>query len=294
MRWDQVGFDWNRVRAFLVSAETGSFSAAARALQVSQPTISRQIAALEARLGVTLFERTTGRLSTTDAGLDLLEQARAMGAAALRFSLTATGQATAIEGTVSVTASETVAAFLLPPTLARLRAEQPGIRIDIIASIAVQDLQRREADIALRNGRPQGADLIARKIRTDTASVFATPDWIARHGPFETPADLHRLELFAFDRTDNLIDGLKAFGLTLTQAHFPIATGNQLVQWSLCKQGIGACLMMDVVGDAEPAVVRLLPQVRIPVPMWLVCHRELRTSRRIRLVYDRLAEMLTH
>lgn len=292
MNWQSVCFDWNRVRAFLVSAETGSLSAAGRALGIAQPTVGRQVSALEEELGVLLFERAGGRLILTPTGVELLEAARAMGEAALRLSLAATGQATAIEGNVSITASETVAAFLLPPVLARLRQEHPGIEIDVVASIMVQDLRRRDADIALRNGRPQGTDLVARKIRQDGAGFYVSREWLATHGPIEGPADLERLEIFAFDRGPGMIEALKAFGVAVTPRQFPIMTGNQLVQWALCKQGVGACVMMDVVGDADPAVVRILPEVNIPVPMWLVCHRELHTSRRIRLVYDRLAEML--
>lgn len=291
MNWQSVCFDWNRVRAFLVTAELGSLSAAARALSVSQPTVGRQVAALEQSLGVTLFDR-GGRLALTPAGVDLLESARAMGEAALAFSLVASGQAMAIEGRVSITASETVAAYLLPPVLARLREEQPGIEIDVVASIAVQNLGRREADIALRNGRPDGADLIARKIRIDNAGLYASPAWLEAHGPITGPDDLHRLEIFGFARDATMTKGLAAFGLQVEETQFPIVTDNHLVQWALCRQGIGVCVMMCLVGDAEPGVQRILPEVSIPVPMWLVSHRELQTSRRIRLVYDRLAEML--
>lgn len=101
MDWRAVRFDWNRARAFLVTAEEGSFSAAARALGMAQPTLGRQVAGLEEELGVTLFERVGSTLELTSAGLDLLEQVRAMGEAAMRASLVATGRAEAIEGTVS-------------------------------------------------------------------------------------------------------------------------------------------------------------------------------------------------
>ncbi|MGK0361315.1 MAG: DNA-binding transcriptional LysR family regulator [Bradymonadia bacterium] len=292
MDWTALRFDWTRARAFLVTAEEGSLSAAARALGLTQPTVGRQVAAFEAEMGVTVFERVAGRLELTSAGTGLLEHVRHMGEGALGLSLAAAGQATAIEGRVTITASETVAAFLLPPVIASLRAEHPGIEIEVVASIAIQDLRRREADIALRNGRPKDPELIGRVIREDRAGFYATPAWIAAHGPFDTPADLARLEVFAFDRSDALVTGFKHLGVDLSQATFPIISGNHLVQWAMCRQGLGVCVMMDIVGDADPTVDRLFANVSVPVPTWLVCHRELRTSRRIRLVFDRLAQML--
>lgn len=292
MDWTALRFDWTRARAFLVTAEEGSLSAAARALGLTQPTVGRQVAAFEAEMAVTVFERVGGRLELTSAGLDLLEHVRKMGEGALGLSLAAAGQATAVEGRVSITASETVAAFILPPVITSLRRDHPGIEIEVVASIAIQDLRRREADIALRNGRPKDPELIGRLIRQDTGGIYATPAWIAEHGPFETLADLARLEVFAFDRTDALVDGFRQMGFDLSAARFPIIAGNHLVQWAMCRQSLGACLMMDLVGGPEPSVVRLFPDVVIPIPMWLVCHRELHTSRRIRLVFDRLAEML--
>ena len=106
-----MNFDWNRARAFLITAEEGSFSAAARALRSTQPTVGRQVAGLEEELGVTLFERVGTRLELTVSGLELLEHVRAMGDAANRTSLVATGQSESVEGNVSITASEAIAAF---------------------------------------------------------------------------------------------------------------------------------------------------------------------------------------
>lgn len=294
MDWRSVNFDWNRARAFLVTAEEGSFSAAARALGSTQPTVGRQVAALEEELGVTLFARGGTRLELTATGLDLVDHVRAMGEAATRVSLTATGQATSVEGTVSITASEAIAAFLLPPILSELRVEHPGIELELEVSNEARDLRRREADIAIRNFRTSQSDLIARKVRDGRAHLYATPGYLERVGPLRTLADLGKLDIIAFDRTDTMIDGLRAIGIEVGRRQFPVITSNHLVQWGLCKQGVGACIMMEEVGDAEPAVERVLPEVApaFPVPMWIVCHRELRTSRRIRLVFDRLAEAL--
>ena len=294
MDWRAINFDWNRARAFLVTAEEGSFSAAARALSSTQPTVGRQVAAFEEELGVTLFERVGTRLELTISGLELLEHVRAMGTAANRTSLVATGQSESVEGTVCITASESIAAFLLPPILEHLRREYPGITLELVISNEARDLHRREADIAVRNFSPTQPDLIARKVRVSTAHFYAAPRYIERMGPLDSSEDLARAEILGFERGENMVDMFKKYlGLDVRNDQFPIITSNHLVQWALCKQGAGVCLMLDEVGTEEPRVVKVFPEMpSIPVPIWVVCHRELQTSRRLRLVFDWLAKGL--
>lgn len=297
MDWRSAGFDWTRARAFLVTAEEGSFSAAARALGVAQPTLGRQVAALERELGVALFERVGNRLALTPTGLDVVEHVRAMGEAATRVSLTATGQSVELEGRVAIAASEAVSAYLLPPIVVELRARHPGISIEIVASNKTSDLRRREADIAIRNYRPSGPDLVARKVRESPAHLYAAPSYLERIGNPETLEALaERGELIAFERTEGFVKALERIGLgALGRSTFAISTENHLVQWALAKHGAGICLMMEEIGDAEPRVRRVLPDLPPPVtfPTWLTTHREVKTSRRIRVVFDLLAEALS-
>jgi DNA-binding transcriptional LysR family regulator len=295
MDWGAVGFDWNRARAFLAAAEEGSFSAAARALEVAQPTVGRQIGALEKELGVTLFERVGHDLKLTAAGLGLIEHVRAMNEAATRIALTAAGQSLAVDGTVAIAASEAISAFLLPPIVHELRRDHSGIEIEIVASNDASDLRRREADIALRNFRPSDPELVARKVKVSHAWLYGTPAYLDAIGNPQTPEELSkRATIIAFDRSNLFADTLNPLGYALDKSNFAIRTENHLVQWELCKRGIGLCFMMEEVGEAEPAVVRALPDAAPPVsfPTWLTSHRELQTSRRIRVVFDALADAL--
>ena len=212
MDWRAVKFDWNRARAFLVTAEEGSLSAAARALGMAQPTLGRQVDALEEELGVILFERVGRGFTLTPSGLDLLDHVRAMGDAAGRVSLAAAGQSQSIEGTICIAASETHAAMLLPPVIAKLRARHPGIHIEIVASSRASDLRRREADIALRNFAPTEPDLIARKIRDIPARLYATPDYLDRIGNPKLPYDLRHADFISIDSTGMFLKGLNAMG----------------------------------------------------------------------------------
>ncbi|MCB9785353.1 MAG: LysR family transcriptional regulator [Deltaproteobacteria bacterium] len=293
MDWRTVDFDWNLARAFLVAAEEGSYSAGARALGVAQPTIGRQVAALERALGVTLVERVGRGLELTPTGLELVEHVRAMGEAASRVSLAAAGNSTSLDGVVCITASEVISAFLLPPIVARIRQQHPGIEVEIVATNEARDLRRREADIAVRNFRPRDPELFARKIQDGHARLYAAPAYLERLGAVAAPADLARASFFGFDRTEMMIDGLRALGIPVGPRNFPIVTSNHLVQWELARQGLGICVMMEEIGDPEPRVRRVLPELQpLPVPLWLTSHRELRTSRRIRVVFDLLAEGL--
>jgi DNA-binding transcriptional LysR family regulator len=293
MEWRSMKFDWNRARAFLVTAEEGSLSAAARALGMAQPTLGRQVDALEEELGVILFERVGRGFTLTPSGLDLLDHVRAMGAAANLVSLSAAGNARSIEGTVRVTASDAHAAILLPPILAKLRLSHPGIHIEVIASSATSDLRRREADIAVRNYQPTEPDLIAKKVRDIPARLYATPDLIKRIGNPKLPHDLQDAEFINVDRTGAFAKGMTAIGIDLTERNFPILCENYLVMWELVKQGLGIGVQDGIIGDRELLVRRVLPDLEpLIFSMWLVTHREVNTSRRIRVVFDLLAEEL--
>jgi len=293
MDWRSVNFDWNRARAFLVTAEEGSLSAAARALGMAQPTLGRQVSALEQELGVVLFERVGRGLTLTPSGLELMDHVRAMGEAAARMSLGASGKAQAIEGTVSISASEVDAAFRLPPIVRLLRETAPGIDIEIVATNSESDLRRREADIAIRNYRPTQPNLVARKIRDIEGRIYATPAYLDRIAHPLTPEALSKADFIGFNRSSELIAAMTRFGLTLTQANFPIVSESHLVQWSHVKQGLGIGIMAADIGDAEPDVVPVLADLDpIVIPVWLVVHREVHTSRRVRLVFDLIANKL--
>lgn len=293
MDWRSIKFDWNRARAFLVSAEEGSLSAAARALGMAQPTLGRQVRALEDELGVILFERVGRGLTLTPSGLELVEHVRAMSEAASRVSLTASGQSQSIEGTVCISATEVAAAYVLPPIIARLRRAEPGIAIEIVASNTISDLRRREADIAVRSVRPTDPDLIARKLTDGTACLYAAPEYIERFGGLATSSDLSKAEFVGFEENDEYIAGLGTMGLTVTARNFPLVTGSHLVHWELVKNAACIGVMATQIGDAEPGVRRVAPWLEpFKYETWLVAHRELNTNRRVRLVFDWLVDAL--
>lgn len=285
--------DWNQLRAFLETAETGSLSAAARKLGLAQPTLSRQVAAMEQRMGVTLFERVGRAMALTPTGLDLLEHARAMGSAVEAMSLAAAGLSQAVDGVVSISATDVIGSHLLPPLLQRLREQAPGIVIEVVSTNALSDLQRREADIAIRHVQPEQPELIARRIREATAYFYASEDWVRANGHPRTREEAMRVRFIGTDRSGLYLGYLNRFGLPLTEANFSAYAECGTAHWSLVREGLGIGVMLEEIAQATPGVVRVLDELpAVHYPIWLVSHRELRTSRRIRVVFDVLAEGL--
>ena len=165
MEIDPDRLDWAHLRSFLATAETASLSAAARKLGLTQPTLSRQVAALEKNLSVLLFERVGRGLELTDAGRELLAHVREMGDAAQKVAMTAASQRSDISGEVRITASDINASTFLPKIVLEVRKRAPGLSIEIVATNDISDLMRREADIAIRHVRPEQPDLVARLVR---------------------------------------------------------------------------------------------------------------------------------
>jgi len=292
-KWKAIQFDWNHARAFVVTAEEGSLSAAARTLGVTQSTLSRQVSALEQNLDITLFERVGRGLELTPSGAELLEHAKKMTDSAIQFSLSASGSNKSIEGAVCISATETMAMYRLPDIIKKLQKLHPGIQIEVIASNYASDLKRREADIAIRAFRPSQPDLIARKVKDFSYALFATKEYFASIGQPTTVNEVAKAHFIGFDQSSRFIDILKEHGLSLNKAQFKVLTEHTIVNWSLVKAGLGVGVIVKNVGDQDENMVRILPQLELPMSeLWLVTHRELKTNQRIRVVYDFLVDEL--
>jgi DNA-binding transcriptional LysR family regulator len=293
MNWQAINFDWNQVRAFLATLEQGTLSAAARELGLTQPTVGRQVTALEAYLAVTLFEKAGRQLVPTPVALELAEHVRDMAEAATRLSLAATGQSKSVEGLVKITATEVYSALVLPDFVARLKECFPGIVIEIVATNSVSDLRQREADIAIRNAEPTDPDMIARRVRMDSGGLFATPDYINDHGPFRKLSDLHGAHFVGLANDARFLQALQARGVPVTESNIVAYSSNHLVHWELAKRGLGLAVSGWEAGALTSGMVPVLrEELSFEFPVWLVAPQELKTSRRVRVVYDALVEHL--
>ncbi len=293
MNWKAVAFDWNQVRAFLVTVEEGSLSAAARALGSTQPTLSRQVTGLEETLGVLLFERGPRNMVLTSAGVDLVDHVRAMGEAASQISLSASGHSQAIDGTVSISATEMTAAYTLPPILETFRERAPNIRIEILSSNVIDDLILRDADIAIRHAPPEHDDLIGKHIGNSVALLYGARQYLDRFGCPTTMSDLPSHTLIGQTPLQANLLSLRALGLQLVEEDFNIITSSSLTLLELVRQGLGLSFLQRHTANRFPELISILKDdISQPIPIWLVTHRELHKSRRIRLVFDWLEESI--
>lgn len=293
MNKDGQDFDWGLAKAFLATVTEGSLSAAARRLGTSQPTLSRQVSAFADELGVTLFERVGRGLVLTEAGADIAAHLQPMADAANATARAATGQAQSIDGHIRITATELYSALILPPVIKRLRDTAPGVTIEIVASDKVTDLRRREADIAIRNARPNDPELFARKVAEDHGTFYATPEYLQSIGNPKCLDDLAKADFIAIDDPERSQSYYSKLGMPLSIQNFPVFTAHIPAQWAYVVEGIGIGVAPIHLGDKEPRVQRLFDGASIlPIPVWVVAHREVRTSRRVRLVFDLLTEML--
>ncbi len=285
--------DWTLLRSFLAVVDTGSLSAAAIRINTTQPTLSRHIRELETSLGVTLFKRSVRGLEPTEAALGLIDDARAMGAAAQALELKAQGRSERLSGTVRITTSVVVANLILPRIVVELRQAEPLIQVEIVPSDAAQNLLRRDADIALRMFDPTQNALVARRLGETPLDLFGARDYIARRGRPRTMADLLDHDVIGFDRSDAILKGYAAHGFTVDRTLFPVRCDDQMVYWHLLLAGAGLGFAQTLLADAEPALERVGIEVGIPpLPVWLVMHEEVRSNARIRRVADFVGERM--
>ncbi|WP_298934424.1 LysR family transcriptional regulator [uncultured Ramlibacter sp.] len=284
-------FDWSLARSFLAALDHGSLMGAARALGATQPTLGRHIAELEAQLGTVLFERTGRGLLPTEAALRLAEPARAMEAGANALARSAAGAESQSTGTVRITASQPIACILLPPVLAQMRLALPQVQVELVASNQVSNLLRREADIALRMVQPDQASLVTRKIGKVTLGAYAHRDYLRRRGTPRQLQDLAAHEVIADDRAGAVLAGIEQMGVALTRQELAFCTDDLIAYWEAVRAGLGIGFVADWLARTDNQLVAVLPTLKIPpLPIWLTVHREIRTSVRIRAVYDFLAQ----
>jgi DNA-binding transcriptional LysR family regulator len=283
-----MNFDWNNAKAFLATAQQGSFSAAAKALELTQPTVGRQVSALEKELNVALFERIGKKLHLTKAGQELLKRLAPMNEAAIQASITALGHSEVIEGRVTIAASQIDALYRLPAIIAQLRQQAPKIQIDIVVSNEVSDLQRGEADIAIRSFRPTQPELIAKKIRDIPVWLYGSRRYLSASKQYSLSAPP---DFIGFDRSSMVSEQLSPIGWNLQPEHFPIATMFQPLHIELAKRDLGVIFLPADIGEQHPDLIKAFESLGTPLTleMWLVCHQELRTNKRVRTVFDCLA-----
>ena len=289
--------DWSLYRTFLAVMDAGSLSGAARSLGLAQPTVGRQIEALEAALGgEPLFTRSPGGLRPTDTALALEPHAKAMAAAARTLRRAAAGDAETMSGVVRLTASDIVGAEVLPPILASFREAWPRIDIELALSNRQEDLLRRDADIAVRMARPTQGALFARRIGAVPLIFHGHRSYFQKHGEPRSIAELTGHTLIGFDRVAPNISGLKGLPFEVSREIFAIRTDSELGQLALLRAGVGLCPCQRAIAARDPNLVPILEsEFDLTLEMWVLMHEDLKADRRFRVLFDHLvAGLLAH
>lgn len=281
---------WDDLRLFLAVAEQGSLSSAARALKLSQPTVSRRIAAFEERIGARLFDRLPEGLLPTAEGAALLEPAREMARAAEAAERRRAAFTEAESGEVRISVTEVTAAFLAE-RLERLRAMAPRVEIELAFSHIMANLSRREADLVIRVCVPDYGTLISRKLGEVGFAVYGSKGYVARRGPFDSDLDslVARQDWIAWDEEHQYMPGADWLARRLAgrSAHFRV--NNALAMALAVRRGAGLGVLSCAAGDAEPELLRLSPPLDgVVAPLYLMVHPDLRRSPQVRAVMDAL------
>ena len=284
---------WELYRSFLAVLKEGSLSGAARALGVAQPTVGRHVAALEKSLRLALFTRSQTGLIPTDAALSLRSFAESMQSTAAALERAAASQGAGVRGTVRVTASDVIGVEVLPPIVAALRDSHPDLTVELVLSNRVQDLLRREADIAVRMVRPRQELSVARRIGQIEVGLHAHRRYLTQHGTPRSFADLAKHSLIGFDQATAFIRNASKALAGWRREAFAMRTDSDLAQLALIRSGAGIGACQAAIARRDDALVRILPkQFSLSLETWVTMHEDLRNSPRCRVTFDALVKGL--
>ncbi|MDT3420143.1 DNA-binding transcriptional LysR family regulator [Pseudomonas protegens] len=284
---------WDWYRTFLAVLDSGSLSAAGRAMGLTQPTVGRHIDQLEAALGLKLFTRSFDGFTATEAALELKPYLLQLAAGEAALRRVASSHGAGVQGSVRISASEIIGVEVLPPILATLRQQHPQLVVELVLSNRADDLLQRQADIAVRMFRPTQEALLVRRVADIELGLHAHRDYLQQQG---TPLSLEQLAghaLIGFDRETAFIRRLQQQYPMLARGAFAWRSDSDLAQLAALRAGfgIGACQVR--LAEADPRLVRVLAEQFAPnLEAWVAMHEDLRNSPRCAVTFAALVQGL--
>ncbi|MGB5810653.1 MAG: LysR family transcriptional regulator [Polyangiales bacterium] len=284
-------FNWNDIRYFLALHRHTTLAAAGTALASDPTTVSRRLIKLEERLGARLFDRAPGGYVLTEAGHRLLPRASGIEREALGVERDVAGEDQKLEGVVRLAATEMLTTRFLAPHLSKFREAYPGIQLDLICTNEEVNLARREADIALRLSRPTHDDVVIKRLASVDVGLYASSEYIHRHGKPNGSLEGHELVLFAegrpFHRENSWIEARAA------NAEIAVRVDSVSAMYAAVVAGVGVALLPCLIADRDGRLERI-PLGGAPEPrqIWQAVHRDVRQSARIQAVVEFLGEVM--
>jgi len=284
--------DWDLFQSLHAVLAGGSLSAAAKLRGLTQPTVGRHIDELERNLGGPLFLRSPRGLQATELALALKPHLDDMSAAAQTAVRDAAGAADGSTGVVRVTASEVVGVEVLPPILASFREKHPDIDIEVVLSNRNEDLTRRDADIAVRMSRPTQNTLVAKKIGSVGFGLYAAPQYLKRRAAPTSWDELETHPIIGYDtRPPTMPDGVD-FDRPVSREIFALRTDNDVAQIAALRAGFGIGVTQHGIARRSGLIPVMPGAISFRLEIWVCMHENLKTSGRMRLMFDHLAASL--
>jgi DNA-binding transcriptional LysR family regulator len=286
-------FDWDDLRYFLSVARTGRLTAAAGRMGTDHATVSRRVRALEEKLGAALFTRSPRGYTLTDIGERLLKHAEDIESTAAHIQNDIAGERFSLSGAVRIGAPDGFGSFFLAPRIGELAARNPELELQIVAMPRVFNLSKREADIAISLSRPERGRLFSRKLVDYTLHLYASKDYLRRHGPITRKEEFARHLLIGY--IPELIytpelEYLYAVGENLSAR---LSSTNLIAQLKATEAGTGLCILPDFIAGDLPSLVPVLPDmVELRRTFWLIAHEDSRESARVQTVIQFIAEQV--
>jgi DNA-binding transcriptional LysR family regulator len=287
---DLPAFSWDDLRIAAAAARLGSLSAVARRTGLSVATVGRRLDRLEQALGVTLFHRGSGGLTTRPEAAPLLEHADGVADRIADLVRSATAGQSRAEGRITLTTLDVIVSHVIAPRLAELRREHPGIELVLRSTPRIERLDRRAADLAVRIMRPNEPRLVGKKLGTQHLALFASPDYVARKGKVN-PRDLRGHDVVKFEPEWDAVPEMRWLAERMGDTE-PVFRVNSLVAMvEIVRSGAAIGILptstegdgLDRVRGAEPVA---------PRDLWLVMHEDLRRAKTVRAVADFLVRIV--
>lgn len=285
----QLRIDWDDVRLFLEIARSGTLTAAAVRLQLSQPTAGRRLRSLEQVVGAALFQRTSEGFRLTDEGEAMLRHAENMEEEYIALERKLLGEARGLEGTLKLSSSDWFASQVLAGPLAEFASLNPGITIELVADARLFDLRRREADLVFRFIEFGGPDIVQRRFTHIGYGLYASPSYLAQRGdPTGTDGAGHTL--ITMDSSLDRLPDAQWLRTRWPAARISFRSNNREAQAGACARGAELAILPNVIAESLP-IIRLAgdPPGR---DVWLGYHEDLKRLRRLRMLLDHLVSVI--
>lgn len=285
---------WDDLRFFLAVARSGSLAEAAKALQASPATVGRRVTALEEKLGTRLFHRRQSGFSLTESGLEIREKAEEVESSVLRVERSALGRDHRPSGVVRLATSVEVAANLVLPHLSAFVIRFPRIVLDIVGDITVANLTKREADVALRTVRPEGNDLVVRRVGNWKCAVYASKGYADKHGLKPGMIDFSNLDLITWSEKHAERKAAQWLNQHAASANTVLRANSRRLHYMGCKNGLGVAILPCVIAGDDPDLVQLLAPEQVYISdLYMVFHQEVATTARVRAVVDFFSDRIS-